>query len=156
MKKGSSDEAFSTLLNQLRTTNLENRLEPNSDIFFNIKIREMFDLVDTIIRIEIRDENGDIKAGVNNNETLKYLAATYRVESIFPSRLTEAQLSLYGIFATELSQAIDNTPFLVKIYFFDEKINSTINSQKNHILFVTLVIFLTQLSLFFFCLKICI
>ena len=52
LKKRSSDEAFSTLLNQLKSTNLENRLEPNSDIFFNIKIREMFDLVDTIIRIE--------------------------------------------------------------------------------------------------------
>lgn len=153
LKKGSSDEAFSILLNQLKSTNLENRLEPNSDIFFNIKIREILDLVDTIIRIEIRDENGDVKAGVNNNETLKYLADTYHVESIFPSRLTDAQLSLYGIFATELSQAIDNTPFLVRIYFFDEKINSTIDSQKVHILSVTLVIFLTQLSLFFFCLK---
>ncbi len=118
MKKGSSDEAFSTLLTQLRTTNLENRLEPNSDIFFIVKIREMFDLVDTIIRIEIRDKDGDIKAGVNNNETLKYLAATYRVESIFPSRLTEAQLSLYGIFATELSQAIDSTPIPSKNLFF--------------------------------------
>jgi len=153
LKKGSSDEAFSTLLTQLRTTNLENRLEPNSDIFFNVKIREMFDLVDTIIRIEIRDKDGDIKAGVNNNESLKYLAATYRVESISPSRLTEAQLSLYGIFVTELSQPIDSTPFLVKIYFFDEEINSTINSQKNYLFFVTLVIFLTQLSLFFFYLK---
>ena len=60
MKKGSSDEAFSTVLNQLRTTNLENKLEPNINIFFNINIREMFDLVDTIIRKEIRDENGDI------------------------------------------------------------------------------------------------
>ena len=33
LKKSSSDEAFSTLLNQLRTTNLENRLEPNSYFF---------------------------------------------------------------------------------------------------------------------------
>ena len=40
LKKGSSDEAFSILLNQLKSSNLENRLEPNSDIFFNIKIRE--------------------------------------------------------------------------------------------------------------------
>ena len=53
LKKGSSDEAFSTVLNQLRTTNLENKLEPNINNFFNINIREMFDLVDTIIRIEI-------------------------------------------------------------------------------------------------------
>ena len=153
LKKASSDEAFSTLLNQLRTTNLKNRLEPNSDIFFNIRIREVFDLVDTVIRIEIRDKNGDIKAGINNNETLKYLAATYHVEPIFPSKLTQAQLSLFGIFVKELSQTVHNYPFLVKIYFFDEKINSTINSQKNHILLGTLVIFLTQLSLFFFYLK---
>ena len=55
LKKASSDEVFSTLLNQLRTTNLKSRLEPNSDFFFNIRIREVFDLVDTIIRIEIRD-----------------------------------------------------------------------------------------------------
>ena len=55
LKKASSDEVFSTLLNQLRTTNLKSRLEPNSDFFFNIRIREVFDLVDTIIRIEILD-----------------------------------------------------------------------------------------------------
>ena len=152
-KKSSSHEAFSTLHKQLRITNPENTLEPTSYNLLEIKIREVISLVDTIIRIEIRDKNGDIKTSVNNNETLKYLAATYHVESIFPSRLTEDQLSLYGIFVTELSQAIDNTPFQVKIYFLDEEINSTINSQKDHILFVTAVIFLTQLSLFFFCLK---
>ena len=62
-------------------------------------------------------------------------------------------MSLFGIFVKELSQTVHNYPFLVKIYFFDEKINSTINSQKNYIIFGTLVIFLTQLSLFFFYLK---
>ena len=56
LKKGSSNEAFFTALNQLKTTNLENRLEPNSDNFFKINLREMLDLVDTIIRIDIRDE----------------------------------------------------------------------------------------------------
>ena len=152
-KKSSSHEAFSTLHKQLRITNPENTLEPTSYNLLEIKIREVINLVDTIIRMEIREENGDIKAGINNNKTLKYLAATYHVESIFPSRLTKAQLSLYDIFITELSQAIDNNPFLVKAYFLDEKINSTISSQKDHILFVTAVIFLTQLSLFFFCLK---
>ena len=61
----------------------------------------MFDLVVIIIRIEIRDKNGDIKAGVNNNESLNYLAPTYRIDSILRSRLTETQLSQNGIFATE-------------------------------------------------------
>ena len=153
LKKGSSDKAFSTLTKQLTTPTLENILEPNSYDLLRIKIREVIDLVDTIIRIEIRDENGDINVSANNNETLNYLATTYRIESIFPSKLNGAQLSLYGIFTTEISLTISNYPFLVKIYFFDKKINSTINSQKDHILFVTLVIFLTQLSLFFFCLK---
>ena len=85
-----------------------------------IKISEVINLVDTIIRIKVRDENEDINASADNSETLNYLVTTYRIGPISPSRLTEAKLSLYGIFTTELSQTISNYPFLVK-FFFDEK-----------------------------------
>ena len=72
-KKRSSHEAFSTLHKQLRITNPENTLEPTSYNLLEIKIRDVINLVDTIIRMEIREENGDIKAGINNNKTLKYV-----------------------------------------------------------------------------------
>ena len=57
-------------LKQLKTTNLENRLKPTSYNFLNLKIKEMFYLVDTIIHLETRDNIGTIRGGFNNNESL--------------------------------------------------------------------------------------